>query len=218
MPLNSCVLFDLDGIIIDSEPMQMEAFNILMTKLGVKVGRDDFLKLVGKRAYDNFVHIIDKFGLKEDPEHLVLRKNELYETLLHKNLHAMPGVVETIAYLHGKGVPLAIVSGSVRKHIEFILDGLGISRYFSMTLASEDVVKGKPDPEGFLRAAAQLGAEPAESFVIEDSEAGVSAGRRGGFKVIAIPTGFTEAHDFTGAFRICADMCETLEYFKQIYG
>lgn len=198
----------MDGIIIDSEPMQMEAFEILMKERGHAITRKEILKLVGRRALDNFKYLIELYKLDEDAEFLVKEKNRIYESLLHKNLHAIPGIPELVTSLADKGYPLGLVSGSVRAHVDFVLEGLDLKKHFGVTLASEDVVNGKPEPEGFLRAAKHLGCEPAQSYVLEDTEPGVIAGVRGGFKVIAIPTEYTKPHDFSLAWKVVQDAKE----------
>ncbi len=214
---NSCVLFDMDGIIIDSEPLQMDAFNILMTELGCKIDKADTLNLVGRRALDNFTYLIGKYGIKGKPEDLVLWKDRIYSEILSKNLHSIPGIPELIEFLSSKKIPMGLVSGSSRAHVDFVLQGLGLMKYFGVTLASQDVLAGKPDPEGFLRAAAMLEADPRKSYVIEDTEPGVMAGVRGGFKVIAIPTEFTRLHDFSNAWKEVGTAGEALNLLDNAF-
>jgi HAD superfamily hydrolase (TIGR01509 family) len=109
-------------------------------------------------------------------------------------------------------VRLGLVSGSPRRDIDLVLSLTGLAAEFPVIVAAEDVAAGKPDPEGFLKAAKILGVRPGETWVIEDSESGVSAGRAAGCRVIAVPTRYTMAHDFSAAERVMKDYSQVAEF------
>lgn len=203
------VLFDMDGVIVDSEPPQMRVFDMLLRREGVVLRTEEFFEYAGKRTIDNFRVIVPRYGLKRTPEEYVEEKNRLYYELLEREgIEANPGVRELVEALRSAGVALAVVSGSPRRDIELVLSLTGLREAFPVVVAAEDVVRGKPDPEGFLKAAGILGVRPAEAWVVEDSEAGVKAAKAGGFRVVAVPTRYTAGHDFSSADRVAKDLFE----------
>lgn len=211
------VIFDMDGVLIDSEPLQMKVFAVMMRRYGVVIPKKEFVSYVGMRAVDNFRDIIGKYGLTVTPGDLVKEKDALYGKVLLGPLKAMPGVRALLGMLKARGVAMALVSGSSRRDINLVLKGLGLRRFFSHIVASGDVSKGKPHPEGFLKAAARMGLKQEEIFVIEDSAPGVTAARKGGFRTLAVPTPFTRSQDLSPAHRIFKDCRAVRTYLMSVF-
>lgn len=195
------VIFDMDGVLIDSEPLQMKVFNVMMKKRGISMPLKEFIGYVGMKAVDNFRDIIRKYRLRATPEELVIEKNGLYREVLRGPLRPMPGIRQLLETLKKAGIPIALVSGSNGRDVRLVLKGLGLAGYFPTVVSGDDVRRGKPHPEGFLKAARLLNLDPAGIFILEDSSPGTIAGKRGGFRVLAVPTRFTKSQDFSSAER-----------------
>lgn len=117
------------------------------------------------------------------------RKEGLYREILRaKGIEPLPGVVALLKELKEKGIPCAIGTSTPRPNVECVLELTGLGDYFTDIAASEDVTRGKPDPEVFLKAAAKLGADPASCVVIEDAQVGIRAARAAGAKAVAVTT------------------------------
>lgn len=192
------VIFDLDGVIIDSEPLQKEAFDLTMRPFHISFSNREFSTLIGIRSLDNFRNIVKQSGLSADAGELTRTKSMNYRKILKKKVRPMPGAIPLIHYLKKKYI-LAVASGSDRADVELPLKLLGIRKYFKVLVAGDEVKKGKPNPEIFLKTAKQLKVKPEECLVIEDSENGVKAAKKAGMACAAVPTPLTRSHDIKQA-------------------
>ena len=183
------VLWDMDGLLVDSEPAWTVAETELATQLG---GRwDEAIKaaVVGTRLEVAVPTILRWYGVPDTPRQvaetsawLLARMVELF----HGRLPLLPGARELLADLREQGVPVALVSSSYRVLVDAVLDG-GIGP-FDLTLAGDEVEHGKPHPEPYLHAARALGVPATSCVVLEDSPAGVAAGEAAGCAVVAVPS------------------------------
>ncbi len=206
------VIFDLDGIIIDSEPWQKEAFNLTLKPYGIKLSDDEFKTLIGIRTFENFIHLQKKYNIPETPDNLTKIKNNLYKNILQKKIKPQPGLLNLLNYLNKKGYYLAVASGSIRHDVISTLDLLGITEFFQVIFTGDDVENGKPDPEIFIKTAKKLNIHPESCAVIEDSQTGVNAAKNAGMLVFAIPTSSTIDHNFTDAHKILTGLAELKKY------
>lgn len=204
------VIFDLDGVILDSEPWQKEAFDLTMKPFGISFSEREFSKLIGIRSIDNFKNIRKKYRLPFSAEKLTRIKSGHYQKILKKKIRPRRGLLPLLRRLKKKNYMLAVASGSARSDVQLCLKLLKIRRFFSAVLTGDDVKRGKPDPALFLKAARALGISPAECAVIEDSQNGVEAAQRAGMFCIALPTTLTGTHDITGAGRIIKNLSEAI--------
>ncbi len=189
------VIFDLDGIIIDSEPWQQEAFDITMKPYNIYFNDEQFAKLIGIRSFDNFKEIVQNYHLDISPEKLTKIKNKNYLHILKRKIKPQKGLCELLHYLKPK-YQLAIASGSIREDIELVIKMLHIKKYFPIITAGDEVTHSKPNPEIFIKTAEKLGLYPKECIVIEDSESGVNSAKNAGMVCIAVPTTSTKQHNF----------------------
>jgi len=182
------VIFDMDGVLIDSEPLWKIAMEEAFQSVGCNITRKDFQKTVGLRI-DEVVrfwyHERGWSGLS--PKELEARIMETMVKLIHENGEPLPGVLDTIDYLRKSGYKIGLGTSSYRILINAVLDTLGLTNAFDFTHSAEDEIHGKPHPAVYLTVAARLNVTPQKCLVIEDSFNGVVAGLAAQMKVVCIP-------------------------------
>jgi HAD superfamily hydrolase (TIGR01509 family) len=206
MPLAGHVVFDLDGVIVDSEPVHERATDEYLAGLGATVDqglRDD---MMGRRVRELTDAIAARLGLP--PREVLAQREAIFWRMLDEGEgpRPMPGLHTAIARLSGAGLPLAVATSGTRAYVEHVLERLGVRGAFKAVVSGEDVVNGKPHPEIYLRAAFQLGADPADCVAIEDTVHGVTAARAAGMHVVAVPNALTATMDFSAADAVVADL------------
>ncbi|HKZ95029.1 MAG TPA: HAD-IA family hydrolase [Candidatus Bathyarchaeia archaeon] len=179
------VIFDMDGVIVDSEPMHIEAEKRILLKHGARVSTDELRTYTGTTAEFEFTDLIQKYRLNTTVDRLFREKEAILFKLLEKKTKPTKGVIRLIKSLKKCGLRLAIASSGHRKLVQYFLRKLKIARLFDSVVCAEDISRSKPDPEIFLKAARSLGLGPAECIVIEDSKLGVEAAKSAGMKCIA---------------------------------
>jgi HAD superfamily hydrolase (TIGR01509 family) len=183
------VLFDLDGLLVDSEPFWFEAERAVMAKLGGEWGEADQQALIGGSLDRTVSYLLAKATHPElaSPEQVARwLLDGMAGLILSRGLPLRPGAGELLAEVAGAGIPHGLVTSSVRQIMDAALAVTGIS--FPITVCAEDVSRTKPDPEPYLTAAAALGLPPAACVVLEDSPNGVAAARAAGCPVVAVPS------------------------------
>src|SRR5581483_5102695 len=167
------ILFDMDGVIVDSEPLHVAAFQITLKKYGHELSHDQYKQhFAGKTDEAGFKQYFDSIGEAVDIPLIMNEKGKAYLELAADRLVAYPGVIEFIRNLAERKVSLALVTGSLRAEADVTLEAFGIANLFSAVIAAEDITHSKPDPEGYLKAAKTLGVNPDDCVVIEDAPSG----------------------------------------------
>lgn len=198
------VIFDMDGLMIETEHLQSQSFEKVLKEYGKKpiLNKDGVVQLVGITAKKNWVLLKKRYHIDEAIEVLLAKKRKIYIKLLEKNIAAKPGLYKLVKFLVGHKIKIAVASNSVRQHIEFVLSKLKLIKHFTLLVSGEDLRRGKPFPDIFLKTAKHLKVKPGECLVLEDAEVGIIAAKRAGMKVIAIPNRYTKSQDFSLADRI----------------
>lgn len=187
------VLWDMDGTLVDSGDYHYEAWRETMAGLGRALGREEFAATFGQRNDAILRRYIGPQVTAEQIRDIGDAKEEHYRTLVRaRGITPLPGVREWLTRLHGASWRQAIASSGPRANAAAIIAELGLQGTFEAVVAAEDVVHGKPDPEVFIAAAAQLGVAPGRCVVVEDAPMGIEAGRRGGMRTLGVLT--THAH------------------------
>lgn len=183
------VLWDMDGILVDSEPLWTLAEIELAALLGGSWDDGIKARVVGTRLDVAVPTILRYFGVRDTPEQVADTSAWLLARMVAffgESLELMCGAAGLLAALESEGVPMALVSSSYRVLVDAVLaQGVGP---FALTLAGDEVVHGKPHPEPYLTAARLLGVDPSSCVVIEDSPSGVAAGEAAGCAVVAVPS------------------------------
>lgn len=178
------VIFDLDGVIVESEDAHIEAERQTFLKYHVLVSVEELHRYTGTTAKAMFTALIAKYKLDTTFEEINRQKEQILFRLLDQDAEPTRGVLSLIQKLKRKGIRLAVGSSSTRKLVDYVLKKLNIASMFDCVIAAEDVEHSKPNPEIFLRAATELGVKPDQCLVIEDSELGVEASKSAGMKCI----------------------------------
>lgn len=172
-----CVIFDMDGVVIDSEEIHKKAYYETFNTIGVDVSDDLYKSFTGSSTINAFQRLVAHFKLDLDPEELVLNKRERYVNFFENDptLHLVNGVEEIIKYFYNKGITLVLASSSAMVNIDRVFNRFDLHQYFTAKISGADLTESKPHPEIFEKAAI-LGKTPRENcIVIEDSDNGVKA-------------------------------------------
>jgi HAD superfamily hydrolase (TIGR01509 family) len=185
--LPQAVLLDLDGTLVDSESFHAEAIARYLTTRGVELNEDERSFVIGHAWQEIHARLRVEERVGDDLPALQEGAHRAKEGMIAEGmgLRVLDGARELVATLHSLEVPTAIVSGSSRREIEEALEHLGFGPKLQFWYGAEDYPRGKPAPDGFLRAAQTLAVEPGRTLVFEDSTAGIDAGLAAGMRVIA---------------------------------
>ncbi|MEM2928536.1 MAG: HAD family phosphatase [Nitrososphaerota archaeon] len=211
-------MFDLDGVIIDSEPIHFKADKELLKRKGIKYSLEDASLFTGKREKECYIELKRMYCLKESVKELIEERRKLFFSLLNKeNIKPMPGLINLLNILKKNNKKIAIASSSEKEYIEYVLNKFNIKEFFEVIVSGYEVEKGKPEPDVFLKASEKLKVNPNECLVIEDSRNGVIAAKKAGMKCIAIPNSITKNQDFSLADRVLNSLNEiTIELINSL--
>ena len=202
-------LFDVDGVLADNVRYHVQGWAELARRHGGKMTEAEAVALMGAPGS---VYIERMFGGPVSPERLaelMAEMSEIYRSLARPHLAAREGLVEFLDGAAAADIPCAVVSGGPRVNVDFVLDGLGIRKYFACVVDAAQCARGKPAPDCYLLAASKLGVEPLDCVVFEDAVNGIKAGAAAGMRVVA----FTGTHERSeleaaGPDRIVSSFCE----------
>ena len=205
----NAVIFDLDGVLIDSEPLHCRADRQLLKELGTDAPEKYFDRFAGWtdtvmwEAIKTDYHIERSIG--EIKELQIPIKLQL---LQESGLRAIHGIVELLEEIKALNIPVAIASSSSRLFIEAVVKKIEIGQYFEIIVSGEDVAKSKPEPDIFLKAAGLLNISPSECLVVEDSKSGTIAAKKAGMKCIGYQNVNSGNQDMSAADFIVNDIRE----------
>lgn len=191
------VLFDMDGVLVDSEPAQCEVTRRMMAGYGV--AWEETGEFLGCTDLEMFTALVARHGLPDDPMALTTRRAALMVEAIGNGVMPLPGVPAIPRALATRGYRLAIASSSALPIIEAVVDALDARSLFETLVSGLEVPRGKPAPDIFLEAARRLGVPPARCLVIEDSRNGMLAAKAAGMACAAIPCETTRHQTFAEA-------------------
>lgn len=193
----TAILFDFDGVIVDSEALHHRAYELALAPFGVAaIPRDVYADVFSNRGAG--LEYCAGLAPGTDLRALKQRKNELFLELLARDARLLPGVCETIPRLAG-ALPLALATGSGRAAATMVLERFGLRSCFRSLIARENYAREKPAPDAFLEACAALAEAPEHCLAVEDSQKGLRAACAAGIPCLVVPNDYTRGGDFSGA-------------------
>jgi len=210
------VIFDMDGLMIDSEPFHQKAFDVVLKEYGSSLSvEENNVLYVGIGDIAAAADMVKRKQLPISKEELIQKKQAVYMQYLKSDIIAQDGLKELLIELKKLKLKTAVASGSTLDEINAIVTHLKIRKYFDFLCSSSQVPKGKPSPDVFLLAASNLGVDPSKCVVLEDAPSGLRAGIAAHMRVVIVPSRETEGQDFTGADTILTSLKEVSEYIRK---
>jgi beta-phosphoglucomutase len=186
------VIFDMDGTLVDNMDYHQEAWLRFLKSYGIYISVEEFKK----KNYGIIDEIVPRFFPEKPDKEIIHRlgqeKEELYREIYGSHIKPIDGLLPFLKKLKEHQIKIGLATAADKKNIDFTLEGLGVTDFFTTVTGAEEVKKGKPDPEVFLVTAKKLGVSPQQCLVIEDSMTGIQAGLAAGMQVIAITTEHTK--------------------------
>lgn len=182
------VIFDMDGVIIDSNPFHKISLRQFCEKYGYHLSDQELIsKIYGRTNKDWIANLFGALS-KEELSRYGEEKEALFREIYKNDISALRGLPEFLESLKENNIPIAIGTSAPRSNVDFVLASTGLEKYFSVILDESNVEQGKPNPEIYLKVAAKLGYEPSRCIVFEDSLSGVESAQRAGAKVVGVAT------------------------------
>ena len=185
------VIFDMDGVLVDSYLAHFESWRILGREHGIEITEQAFAATFGRTSRDMLKQLWPHPLSDEEIAPMDARKEAAYREIIRRDFPEMPGARELIRALHSAGFALAVGSSGPPENVQVTVDGLGLGECFRAVVTGMDVQRGKPDPQIFLLAAARLDVPAHRCAVVEDAPLGVEAARQAGMAALAL-TGTAE--------------------------
>lgn len=211
------VIFDMDGVIIDSEPMHNKAYHNMFNEIGIKVSSELYESFTGRSTINVCKQLIDHFKLSQTPEKLVALKRKHYKHFFYSNskLCLIDGVLDLIKDYHGNGLTLVLASSAAMTSINQIFDRFDLNQYFVAKLSGGDLKQSKPHPEIFIKAAEATGFSRNECIIIEDSTSGIKAAQSAGIFCVGFDSYHSKNQNYSKANIVIKDF-KDIAYKKAI--
>lgn len=205
MPIHA-VIFDMDGVITDSEPFYSEAVNVVLNGSGHRLTGADHNAIMGSSIDYTWTWVMDRFKLPGPSEFWTDKYTREVVRILEEKVEPTPGIYALLDSLGQRKLKLGLATSSQAPWASAILGKLGLKERFQFIATREMVPDAKPAPDLYLLAARGLGVAPAACLAIEDSPRGIQAGKRAGMRVVAVRTGPTAHLDISAADRVIDDL------------
>lgn len=183
----AALIFDMDGLLVDSEPFAEAAMRSFLGRYGHDLTPDVSDRLLGRRVPEAIAFVTGHYGLVDDLAELNSIYNELRLAAIRGNLRPLPGGAELISFGREHGLRLALATSNMREHVDLSLTETALAGLFDAEATGDEVARGKPEPDIFLLAAERLGVAPAGCVVLEDSPAGIMAAKAAGMRALWVP-------------------------------
>ena len=207
------ILFDMDGVLVDSEPLFHKAVNIMVERCGAApiTEEENNRYLLGTTVEETWIRVKELRDVPQTPEELLSGYNEVVKEVLRSDLVPRPGVKDLIAEAQRRGLPIAVASSSLREWVNLKLSVIGLTDAFAIKLGGDDIENGKPAPDIYIKAAGLIGLEASECIAIEDSPIGLAAASSSGAYTICTLTDSTRHLDLSAADIIIENL-EAFDY------
>lgn len=210
------VLFDMDGVIVDTEPLHRKAYHQMFEDVNINVDSTLYESFTGQSTINICKRLVDHFGLNESPEYLMGLKRKHYKYLFENDdeLALIDGVLDLIKDYHSNDITLVVASSASMDGINQIFERFNLNPYFSAKFSGADLKKSKPHPEIFIKAAESTGYNKSECMVIEDSTNGIKAAHAAGIFCTAFKSPHSSGQDYSLANIVIEDF-EEISFIKQ---
>lgn len=204
------LIFDLDGLLVDSEPLQSRSYGIVLEEYGKTpiLKKSGIVHTVGKNGEANWEILMQEHDLVEKMEVLRQKKRAAYHQILPQ-VKLMPGVKKLFNHLRGRNYKIGLATSSSFDTVTMILEKFSFDIFNAIT-AGNECKRAKPYPDIYLKIAEKLGVKPWESVAFEDSETGIEAAKRAGMKAYAIPSKYTKHQNFSKADKILHNLSQVI--------
>ena len=211
MATYSGILFDMDGVLVDSEPLFHKAVNIMVERCGAApiTEEENNRYLLGTTVEETWLRVKDLRNIPQTPQELLAGYNDVVKDVLRSDLTPRPGVLALVAEARRRNLPIAVASSSLREWVNLKLAVIGLTDAFQVKLGGDDIVNGKPAPDIYIKAAGLIGLEASQCLAIEDSPIGLAAASSSGAYTVCTLTDSTRHLDLSAADVII----ENLEHF-----
>ncbi len=188
----SAVIFDMDGLMVDTEPLSRRAWEQVVGLFGVVLDDAVYGRMIGRRFDESAQMVLDAYDLPLTRADLMARKSTIFDAIRTQGVPVMPGLRELHAAIARRGLPWAVATSSPRRHAQEILAQLALDTSCRAIAGGDEVARGKPAPDIYLLAAERLGVASANCLALEDSVPGCQAAARAGMVTVVIPNGETK--------------------------
>ncbi len=204
------VLFDMDGVIVDTEPLHGKAYQAMFQQVGIPVTKSLYESFTGQSTIEICRQLCELYQLDESPEKLVQLKREAFKSIFKtdNSLEMMPGVLELIKDYYQNGLTLILASSASMNTINFVFERFNLDPFFKTKLSGADLKASKPHPEIFIKAAKESGFLKEECIVIEDSTNGIAAAHAAKIYCIAFKSPHSKNQDYSLADMLIEDFVE----------
>jgi len=207
----AAVIFDLDGLMADSEPLAEWAWNQVLARYGHRLDERTFREILGMRVADSARFICERFPLPLSPEEALAERDELFLRAVPARLRARPGLYPLLDELAARALPLGVATSGHRRYVTLALRTLGLEGRFQAVATGDEVERGKPAPDIYLLAAERLSVSPDRCLALEDAPLGATAACAAGMVCVVVPNEWTASLDFPGAYRVFPSLSEVRE-------
>ncbi|NJN55393.1 MAG: HAD family phosphatase [Anaerolineae bacterium] len=212
------IVFDMDGLMVDSEPLSRQAWDEFLRPYGGHITDALQSQIIGLRADLSTPLIRDAFDIPLSVSEIIEQRSLIYARIREQGVPVMPGLMELQAAIAVRDIPWAVASASGQRHVQEILAQLELTDKVYATACGDEVRHGKPAPDLYLLAAARLGIDPTLCLALEDSVPGSQAAAAAGMTVIAVPNGHTADADFSHVYAVVDSLHEVVGRIDEVMG
>ena len=209
------LIFDIDGLMIDSERLYFQVEKEMACSFGREVKDETLKKMMGRNPEESIQIYVDDLEIPLPAKEVLDQRNARMKIKLKTELQSMPGLYQVLTTFKSR-FKMAVATGAQQEFLDIVMDQLAIRDFFSILQSSDGISSGKPDPEIYLTVCGKMDLSAAQCVVLEDSQNGALAGKRAGCYVIAVPSEYTQDHNFSCADFVAGNLFRASEHIQQL--